>query len=75
MLLGGQRGENFRPKLHPRGVTHKIGEVVSTADGRVRVQWSDGLVELLEVHPADPKRCPAPPGSRVEGFRLKTDST
>ena len=59
MLLGGQRVKIFDLNFIPGEVTHKLGEVVSTADGRVRVQWSDGLIELLEVHPAGRKRCPA----------------
>ena len=42
MLLAGQRVKIFDLNFIPRDVTHKLGDVVSTADGRVRVQWSDG---------------------------------
>ena len=59
MLLDEQRIKVFDLNFVEGPQTGELGEVLSTENGRVGVQWLDGVVELLEVHPAGRKRSPA----------------
>ncbi len=59
MVLQDMRIKVFDIEIIPGVPTAELGEVVSVADGKVSVQWSDGIVRLLEVHPAGRKRSTA----------------
>ena len=73
MMLNDQRVKVFDLNFLEGEATQSPGQVLSTDDGRVTVQWSDGIVELLEVHPAGRKRTAA--AAWVSGRGVKVGDT
>ena len=73
MLRGEERIKVFDLNFKPGPSTDSPGEVLSTDGGKVSIQWSDGIVELLEVHPAGRKRTPA--AAWISGRGVKVGDT
>ena len=73
MMLNEQRIKVFDLRFIAGEVNKSVGEVLSTDDGKVTVQWSDGIIELLEVHPAGRKRSAA--AAWISGRGVKVGDT